>query len=308
MKIIRISAEMPLLSRNPPAAIAIGNFDGVHLGHNFLIEKLLTAARETNLCPAVCTFAPLPARFFGRTAPMITNLPQRLALIEQRGIKTCFVLEFNAALASITPEDFFNNYLLSGFNAKAIVVGKDCCFGKGRAGDVNLLSALCVSNGILFTAADKITADGNCISSSLIRKLAMLGEIEKIPLYLGRQFSIEGVVTEGDKIGRTIGFPTANLRTESELIPAAGVYGGTARFRSKIYEALIYIGKRPTLNGNELRIEANIQGFSDWDLCGEEICLEFTRKLRGEMRFNSLDELRRQIIEDRKLLYEYGEK
>jgi riboflavin kinase/FMN adenylyltransferase len=305
MKIIRISAEMPLPSGNPPAAIAIGNFDGVHLGHNFLIEKLLATAQETGTCPAVCTFNPLPARFFGRTAPMITTLPQRLALIEQREIKICFVLEFNSALASIPPEDFFNNYLLSGFNAKAIVVGKDFCFGKDRAGDVNLLSALCVSNGILFTAADKITAAGNCISSSLIRKLAVLGETEKIPLYLGRPLSIEGVVTEGDKIGRTIGFPTANLRTGSELIPASGVYGGTARLRSKSYEALIYIGKRPTLNGNELRIEANIQRFSDWDLYGEEICLEFTRKLRGEMRFNSLDELRRQIIEDRKL-YEYG--
>jgi riboflavin kinase/FMN adenylyltransferase len=306
MKIIRISEEIPQLSENPPTAVAIGNFDGVHLGHNFLIEKLLTAARETAVSPAVCTFDPLPARFFGRAAPMITTLPQRLALIERLGIEICFVLEFNAALASVSPEDFFNKYLFTGFNARVIVVGKDFRFGNGRGGDVNFLSELCASKGILFTAADKIAAAGSCISSSLIRKLAGLGEVKTIPLYLGRQLSVEGTVTEGDRIGRTIGFPTANLRTENELIPAAGVYGGTARLRSKSYDALIYIGKRPTINGDELRVEANILGFSDWDLCGEKICLEFTRKLRGEMRFNSLEELRRQITEDRKLFYEYG--
>jgi riboflavin kinase/FMN adenylyltransferase len=303
MKVIPVSSPEVSPSLFPhPIAAAIGNFDGVHLGHAFLIGKMFEAARDINALSAVCTFDPLPVRFFGGDTPMISPLPQRLALLEHLGVELCILLDFST-FALLEPEDFFR--ILSGsFGVGAIAVGKDFRFGKGRAGDSRLLSEFCKREGITLCTPDKITAGGVDISSSHIRELVTLGNVEDVPEYLGRLFCISGVVTEGDKIGRTIGFPTANLRTENELIPPAGVYGGNARLRRGKYKALIYIGARPTVNGGELRIEANLQDYSA-NLYGETLELEFIRRIRGEMRFAGLEQLKQQIIKDRKQFNEY---
>jgi riboflavin kinase/FMN adenylyltransferase len=306
MKIIPVSSpETPAEHSSYPISLAIGNFDGVHVGHTFLIKKMLETAERTETVPAVCTFDPLPVRFFGGETPMLTTLPQRLLLFQRLGVQLALVLDFKA-FASFSPEAFFNT-LLTHFNIKTITVGKDFRFGRERAGDIEQLLKLCKERGVTLSALDKEMVSGVCVSSSHIRKLAMLGAVEEIPKFLGRSLSIAGVVTEGDKIGRTIGFPTINISTANEAIPPAGVYGGRAKLRADKYnfsefKALIYIGSRPTLNGVEQRIEANLLNYSAWDLYEEPVELEFTQRIRGEARFAGLEELKAQIMKDKEAL------
>ncbi|MDR2401384.1 MAG: riboflavin biosynthesis protein RibF [Deferribacteraceae bacterium] len=300
MNIIPVSPEENPEELPYPIATAIGNFDGLHLGHRFLIEKMKQIAESINALPAVCTFSPLPARFFGGDTPLITTLPQRLSLMEQLGVKICIILDFNA-FASVSPTSFFN-ILLNRFMVKAITVGADFRFGKDREGDTKMLAKLCKESGVNLTSLDKRSVKGISISSSYIRNLALQGEVECIPEYLGRPLSIIGSVKEGDKLGHTIGFPTANLSTDNELIPPPGVYGGMAKLLREEYKALIYIGIRPTLHGKELRIEANLQNFPNHNIYGEKVELEFNRRIRGEMKFADLQELKGQIIKDRELL------
>jgi riboflavin kinase/FMN adenylyltransferase len=231
---------------------------------------------------------------------MLTTLPQRLLLFQRLGVQLALVLDFKA-FASFSPEAFFNT-LLTYFNIKTITVGKDFRFGRERSGDIEQLLKLCEGREITLSALDKEVVGGVCVSSSHIRKLAMLGAVEEIPKFLGRFLSIAGVVTEGDKIGRTIGFPTINISTANEAIPPAGVYGGRAKLLKGEFKALIYIGSRPTLNGVEQRIEANLLNYSAWDLYGEQVELEFTQRIRGEAQFAGLEELKAQIMKDKEAL------
>jgi riboflavin kinase/FMN adenylyltransferase len=301
MQIIPVSSPETSTERpSSPISLAIGNFDGVHVGHTFLIKQMLETAERAATVPAVCTFDPLPVRFFGGEAPMITTLRQRFSLFQRLGVQRTLVLDFKS-FASFSPEAFFN-FILSHFNIKTITVGKDFRFGREKAGDIERLLKLCEERGVILAALDKEAVGGVCVSSSHIRKLALLGAVEEIPKFLGRPLAIAGVVAEGDKIGRTIGFPTINISTANELIPPAGVYGGIVKLRTGEYKALVYIGSRPTLNGVEQRIEANLLNYSAWDLYGEPVELEFTQRIRGEARFAGLEELKAQIMKDKEAL------
>ncbi|MDR2104919.1 MAG: riboflavin biosynthesis protein RibF [Deferribacteraceae bacterium] len=299
MKVIHATPHESIAGFTLPIVTAIGNFDGVHLGHKYLIEKMRECAESMNAVPAAATFDPLPSRFFGGDTPMITTIPQRLRLISQLGVEICLILDFNAC-STISPEEFLK--LLLNFGVKAIAVGKDFRFGRERVGDVELLSKICSADRVKLLAVDKLTIGGVCASSSHIRTLARQGKVEEIPTYLGRYLSLSGVVAEGDKLGRSIGFPTANLRTENELIPPAGVYGGRAVLEGGEYKALIYIGVRPTISGNEMRVEVNLQNFPPRDIYGEAMELKFTQRLRSEMKFANLEELKKQIIRDQEKL------
>jgi riboflavin kinase/FMN adenylyltransferase len=286
--------------QNNPTAVAIGNFDGVHLGHRLLIERMCKTAAEIYAEPSVMTFKPLPSHCFGMDIKLITTYEERTKLIAALGVKNLFEVCFDIKFASYTPEQFISEYLVKRLNAKAVLVGDDFRFAKDRSGDTKNLGEFCAQKSIYFESIPKLWLDGGVVSSTSIRELVLSGEVAEAARLLGRYFSRTGKVTNGEGVGRKIGFPTANIEAGCGLVPADGVYGGIARLNGKLYQAMIYVGVRPTINGSKRRFEVNLLGYSGDEFYGETITVEFVSFIRPEIKFNSLAELERQIKADRK--------
>jgi riboflavin kinase/FMN adenylyltransferase len=264
-----------------PRAVAIGTFDGVHLGH----RRVLEAARAAGLAPTVVTFDPHPRVALGYEVELLTTLERRLELVAEAGIDEALVLEFDLELARLAPEEFAE-MVLRPLGTEVVVAGANFRFGRGRAGDLALLGRLG------FDARSVPLIEG--ISSSRIRDLLRAGEIERGAKLLGRPPELDGVVVAGDARGGTLGFPTANLRLESRLVvPAFGIYAGAAEGT----RAAISIGTNPHYGGKERRIEAYLLDF-DGDLYGRRLVLELWRRLRDERAFGSEEELVAQIARD----------
>lgn len=284
-----------------PSAVALGNFDGVHLGHKHLISQMLGMSMEMGVVPTVCTFSPHPEKYYGSNTPMISTQEQKLSIFSSMGVRCCFIAKFDAKFAALEPTVFLEKYLVERLQARAVIVGDDYHFGKNRAGNTTVMKQFCGAYGIALHVIPRIEYKGTIISSSLIRKLVAERRLDEIPHYLGRYISCIGEVIHGDKLGAKLGFPTANLRLDSELTPPNGVYAGYVMMRGFKKPALIYSGKRPTITNKdgEQRFEVNIINENLGDLYGEHLEVFITNFLRGEEKFASTDLLKEAMENDR---------
>jgi riboflavin kinase / FMN adenylyltransferase len=301
----RITAELGGPLRAP--AVAIGNFDGVHLGHRALIAEARRVADALGGQSVALTFAPHPARFFAPTLapPMLTSLERRIELLQEAGSDVVVIEPFTATLAAVPAEVFVEQVLARDLGARHVVVGADFSFGQGRRGNTMLLAQLGARLGIGVTIVPQVTANGLVCSSTKIREFVLEGRVEGAHLLLGRPYEIEGTVVAGAGRGRTLGFPTVNLANRGELAPRPGVYAGRA-FRldgDGSYPAAISIGTNPTFvsatsgQAPELLVEAHLLDFAG-DLYGARLRLAFLAHLREQRRYTEVTELIAEIGRD----------
>lgn len=278
-------------------AVAIGNFDGFHLGHRKLIDTLNRIARERKLMSIVLTFSPNPKIYFKKELNLITSDEQKRQILEGLDVDDVSFLDFDR-ISDLSGEAFVKEVLIRRYNVKYIVMGENFRFGKNREGDVDALKKMARTYGFEFTVVTPFILDGTPISSSLIRHKLSRADIEDSNRMLGRLYYIDGVVEEGDKIGRQLGFPTINIETRNEILPE-GVFKTRTEIEShrKVYDSITYIGTSPTFSGKEKKIETHILDF-DRDIYNEKVRIYFQKRLRGEMKFDSQRNLIDQIKED----------
>lgn len=273
-----------------PTALAIGNFDGVHLGHRAIIET----AKSKGLTPALLTFYPHPSKLFRpeTPAPRINTISHNFRLLRDAGVEVLFVQRFDKAFAKTTAEMFINHDLIVRYNAKHIIVGADFAFGHQRQGNVAMLEAA----GLRVSALKPIMAEGAACSSTRIRKAIAEGNIAQANLLLGRPFSITARVQKGQQKGRTIGFPTLNLKLRNDLVsPRYGVYAVSANGQ----KAIANFGVRPSIaNSQEAWLEIHLLNPKIIPQYGDKITIEFHRFIRPEQKFANIEALQKQIAHD----------
>ncbi len=279
--------------------VTIGNFDGVHLGHQALISRLKKNSLKKNLTSVVITFDPHPLKvLLGNPPPFITPLQQKLELISQLAPDIIWIVEFNKRLSNLKPEQFIKEYLVDKLSLKLIVIGHDYRFGKGGKGDFRLLQKLGKELGFQVERVDAVVVNGDIVSSTRIRVLVQEGKIEEVRSFLGRFYEVRGTVVEGQKRGGPIlGVPTANLRLVDELYPKTGVYAVFVKLEGNTLPAVANVGYNPTFGKNPISVEVHIFNFSD-NIYGKKIRVQFVKRLRDERKFSSIEELKEQIHKD----------
>lgn len=289
-----------LRDKHRGSVATIGNFDGVHRGHQAVMAQLTDAARELGTSTTVITFEPLPEEhFMGAKAPArLTPLYDKIGLLETLGIDRILCLPFNAALAQLSAETFIDKVLVTGLGVKRLVVGDDFRFGYQRKGDFELLQQEGNRHGFDVVDTNTLTADDSRVSSTRIREALAKGEFQQAEDFLGHPFTMGGRVFHGDKRGRLLGFPTANIRIARRISPLHGVFAVEVHGVSDAHlPAVANIGTRPTVGGTGFQIEIHLLNFSG-DLYGQRIQIRVRHKIRDEQRFESLDELVAQITKD----------
>ena len=278
-----------------PTALTLGVFDGVHLGH----RQLLTRAFKHDGMPAVITFDPHPVEVLapGTSPRLITNIDERVALLETLGVDLVAVLNL-AEVRDFRPQQFVDEILVGKLNVSTLTIGEDFQFGKDRAGDVRFLTESGERGGFEIDVVGMVAEGGQTVSSSRIRALIEVGSVSDAAALLGSRYRVTGPVIDGDKRGRDIGYPTANLRpVERKVTPGNGVYATVTRVNGTDHMSATNVGTRPTFGGGERLIEAHILDF-DGDIYGEEITVEFVERLRPELEFKSVGELLEHMEED----------
>lgn len=283
-----------------PTAIALGNFDGVHRGHQEVIRTLLEAA-PADCCPSVITFSPHPQAFFtGEQRLLLTPEAEKRALLNQYGIEQVIVLPFTQALAQLSPLEFVEQILVQQLQAKVLSVGFNFGFGRGRSGTAEDLRTLCAAFGIAVHIVPPFCWGSDRVSSSAVRAALAAGDVALARELLGRAYTLTGTVTQGEQLGRQLGFPTANLALPPEkLLPRYGVYAcrvsGAALPREQV--GVVNIGVRPTVRGQEVRTEVHLLHWQG-NLYNQEITLHLEAFIRPELRFSNLAALQAQIAAD----------
>jgi riboflavin kinase / FMN adenylyltransferase len=275
-----------------PCALAIGNFDGMHLGHQALLQKLKETAKTLNLSSAVMTFEPHPREFFApETAPArLSSLREKLEHFAEAGVETTYVCRFNRRLAKLTPQEFMQNILRDSLNAQAILVGDDFRFGAMRAGSI--LDFLEAKFNLI--SLPQVDLDGARVSSTRVRSALATGNLHEASLLLSRPYSMSGKVVHGAKLGRELGFPTANVHMRHERPALTGVYA----VELDGLNAVANLGVRPTIAGvSKLMLEVHVLDFNK-NLYDKHVHVEFLHKIRDEAKFDGLDALKAQIALD----------
>lgn len=281
-----------------PSVVVIGNFDGVHLGHQAVLHQARALADARGLRCLVLTFDPHPNEVLGRgTPPRLTTLDARVKLLLEHGAEEVVVEPFTTELASWSPAQFVSDLLVTRLGSRVVVVGQNFRFGHHRAGDFDTLRTLGAAHGVEAVAAEVAGDDEGPFSSTRVRDAIAAGEIERAAKVLGRPHALNGAVEHGDARGRTLGWPTANLGGVEEMLPAYGVYAVRVVRGATAHGGVMNIGVRPTVGGTALRIEAHLFDF-DGDLYGEKLRALLVARLRGEQKFAGIDELRAQIVKD----------
>jgi len=283
-----------------PVALAIGNFDGVHLGHAELLRRLADAASRRALVPTVLSFEPHPREFFAPDAApaRLSTLREKLELLSEAGVEQTMICPFNAAFAALSADEFIEQVLVGALRVGHLIVGDDFRFGRGRTGDFALLQAAGQRHGFTVEAMGSVTVDGERVSSSGVRRALAAGDMERAARLLGRPYVIDGQVVHGQKLGRQIGFATANLRIKHNPLPMTGVFavevGGLGETP---LPGVANLGMRPTVGGTRPLLEAHLFDFAR-DIYGAHISVRFVHKLRDEQRFPNFDALKAQIAAD----------
>ena len=297
MQIVRGLESFP--PDSAPSAVALGAFDGIHLGHRAILGTAVTQARHDTLRALACTFDRHPMEVLqpDRAPLPITTLEERLELIAETGIDTTVVIPFTPAVAGIEAQTFVRDVLVGTLKAREIVVGFNHRFGRGARGDAKLLEALAATLSFRAHIVPALMVDGVAVSSSEIRAALQRGDLPDAARLLGRPYSIRGEVVRGAGRGRTLGFPTANVKTDRPLGLPVGVYVCRLTVGGRQHQAVVNVGFRPTFGETELAVEAHVLDFTG-DLYDERVTLTFVRRLREERKFPSVDALREQIALD----------
>jgi len=291
---------------------ATGFFDGVHRGHRAVLDKICALATSQGDTSAVITLWPHPRTVLQQDAAkfrLLNSIEEKISLLKNYGIEEVHTLPFDKEFASQTTEEYFRNYLIKKFNVRTLVIGYDHRVGKDTNQTQEEMMEIARTLGITPVRVNEYmeSESGLVISSTKIREMLQLGDIESANSLLGYRYGLEGVVVEGMKIGRGIGFPTANMRLYEPLkvLPSDGVYAVWIESSGKVYRGITNIGKRPTVGiNNERTIETHILNF-DEDIYGLSIKIEFVAKMRDEVAFSSLEELKSQLYKDRENSYLY---
>lgn len=293
----------------PNAIVTIGTFDGVHLGHQAILKDMVKTAKDIGGETVVITFYPHPRQVLNINAAnlrFITTQDEKLLLLEKSGVDNVIVVNFTKEFSRVSSEDFIRDYIIEHINPVKLVIGYDHHFGNNRMGDFNLLSEMQNKYNFQVQRIEAHDVENIAVSSTKIRHSLQQGDIERANALLGYQFSYIGKVVSGNKIGREIGYRTANIEVEREfrLIETSGVYATYVDYEGKEYKSMTYIGKKPTVNNDETEnIEVHLFDF-DGDIYDKEIKVRFVKRVRGEQKFESLDALKKQIQIDEKNIRE----
>ncbi len=284
-----------------PTVLTIGNFDGLHLGHRAMLARLATKACDLSLPAAVMTFEPHPRELFtpDKAPARLTSLREKLELLEACSVDRTYVCRFDRRLAALSADQFIDDILVRGLAVKHVIIGDDFRFGKGRSGDFAMLERVGQDKGFSCEAMHTVEVDGERVSSSAVRDALAAGELEHAARLLGRPYVIAGHVVHGGKIGRQLGFPTANIQLKRKRLPLTGVFAVAVSGVDKRHlPAVASLGVRPTLGlGLQPVLEVHLFDF-DRDIYGAHLVVHFMHKLRDEMKFASLDLLKTQIARD----------
>lgn len=283
-----------------PTVLTLGVFDGLHLGHQQIMKTVVERAKALQVTPTVITFDPHPRSvlFPENKLPLLQTLDQRLGAFEVLGIKQVIVIHFDPEFASTDAENFLRKVVFLRLKAQEVYLGKGFAFGKNRAGNIELLKKISEELSFFADEVSEVQIRGSRISSSKIRNLLAEGKVNLARRMLGRPYGVEGLVVHGDKRGRTIGFPTANLRPINRMIPKNGVYVTSTLIEGKWRKSITNIGIRPTFDNNS---QTSVETFIlDWegDLYDDVIRVRFLHRLRDERKFNGIEELKTQIGKD----------
>lgn len=301
MKIVRNVHKFRLKDKR--SVVAIGIFDGVHLGHRAVIRRAASRAKRLGIKSIVLTFDPHPAKILHplKAPLLLMSLEHRLRLIGEMGVNICAVAEFDREISFLEPQEFVRDYLVGRLRAKEVIVGPDFHFGKERKGNIGLLKEMGRELGFTTEVAKPVKVQGQVLSSTKIRNLIESGDLKKAQKFMGRPVAVLGTVMKGSRLGRFLGYPTANVDPHHEVIPPSGVYAVKIKFADKLYNGVLNIGRRPTFlrkKSAEIEpvIEVHIFDFKD-KIYGKDLEIEFIKKIRQERKFPS----RRALIKRIKL-------
>jgi riboflavin kinase/FMN adenylyltransferase len=291
------------LTKNKNTILTLGTFDGIHPGHLKIIDKLVDCSKKKGCRNVVITFHPHPRTVLssGNEVKMLTTQEERRDLLQKHGVENFLTINFTKEFAALTAEEFIYDYLVNGIGLSEIVLGHDHHFGKGRSGNVELLKKIGAIENFSVTTVDAFYINDEVVSSTKIRNALIDGDLKKANILLGRNYSFSGTVIGGDKRGRELGFPTANIKLSSKekLLPAIGIYAVRVLLKNEEHFGLLSIGKRPTFyNAGELVTEVYIYNFNR-EIYGEVVTIELVERLRGEEKFNSSEDLINQMDKDK---------
>lgn len=284
----------------PNCVLTIGKYDGMHLGHQQILQRLKAVADEMNLPSLVILSEPQPEEFFaGENAPArLLSFNDKLNFLESTGIDLVYKMTFDKKLSQLSAEDFVNKVLYQGLGAKALIVGDDFHFGKDRKGDFNLLQEQGQKLGFSVEAAEEFLNDGQRVSSTLLRKKLESGDCEAANTLLKRPYHLSGEVIKGQQLGRKLGFPTANIKTNINKLAVEGVFAVTAELGQRCINGVASVGYKPSIDGNhDLTVEVFLIDF-DEDIYGEKLTVHFHKKIRNQEKFSNLQELKLNIADD----------
>lgn len=286
------------------SVVTMGSFDGVHIGHRKILDRVVETARAIGAESVLITFDQHPRTVLNKTThplKLLTTPAERRAIFEAIGIDHLVCLSFNEELAAMEPEEFIQQMFVNHLNAAKVITGFGHRFGKGGRGDHALLEQESVKHGFDTEMIPMQDIQDNMISSTLIRQYLELGDIEMVIQFLGYKYQIAGTVIKGSQIGKQIGFPTANIHPDhpEKLIPADGVYAVRALIHDSWHDGMMNIGLRPTVDGTHKTIEVHMFDFNQ-EVYGDEIIITFEKRIRDEQKFNSLEGLKNQLILDQK--------
>ncbi len=279
--------------------MALGNFDGVHMGHQAILTQAFEFSKTLGF-PVVCfTFRPHPTLELKPQSnlKLLMTYDEKRIWLQKLGVDFCVEEPFNAEFSTTSAHDFFFEILLNRLNARVIVVGDNFNFGRNREGNIQVLKQYCDQSGIELFAVSPVEMKGAPVSSSRIRDALAAGNVELAAELLGRPFFYQAEVVHGDKRGRTLGFPTANMKCEAKFPLKAGVYATSVNWRNKVYRAITNLGTRPTFDSTELKMETHLLN-EDFELYGEVLLVNFHNRIRDEKKFASVQELKAQIESD----------
>ena len=285
------------LKKQSGCVLTIGNFDGIHTGHQKIIKSLVSKAKTLGVPSLIISFSVPPQSFFGRPKARLSSFRDKHLFLESLGVEKHLLIRFNKSFSQMSAQSFVEDVLLATLKMQYCFIGDDFRFGKDRQGDYSMLESMAKNNGFVAKKVKRVTLNEQRVSSSEIRRLLRLGEFKMAEQLLGRPFAIGGRILHGEKRGRTIGFPTINISIRRRLSPVLGVFAVLIEFNKKTYQGVCNVGKRPTVGGEKTLLEVYIFDF-DKNVYGEYAKVLFRHRIREEMKFESFEQLKDQIAMD----------